>query len=101
MMNEKFKKAYNPNEYEEKNLQRWEASGYANPDVMIREGLTDAEAEPFSMVLPPPNVTGILHVGHAYMLAIEDTIVRYNECVESERSGFQELITQQLQHNRK
>ncbi len=77
MMNEKFKKAYNSNEYEEKNLQRWEASGYANPDVMIREGLTDAEAEPFSMVLPPPNVTGILHVGHAYMLAIEDTIVRY------------------------
>ncbi len=73
----KFQTAYEAKRYEPGILKLWEESGYANPDIMVREGLTDSEAEPFSMVLPPPNVTGILHVGHAYMLAIEDAMVRY------------------------
>src|SRR3990167_6736997 len=49
---------------------KWESAGYFSPSA-------DGNGEPFSMVLPPPNVTGELHMGHAAMLAIEDIMVRY------------------------
>lgn len=73
-----FLKPYNPTEHEDKLYAMWETSGYFNPDVCIDKGVTAADAEPFSIVLPPPNVTGTLHMGHASMLAIEDILVRYN-----------------------
>ncbi|HEX4799047.1 MAG TPA: valine--tRNA ligase, partial [Candidatus Paceibacterota bacterium] len=53
-------------------------SGYFSPEKCVTDGIAHPEAEIFSMVLPPPNVTGILHMGHALMLAIEDTLVRYH-----------------------
>ena len=56
---------------------RWEASGFFNPDVCVERGVTAEDAEPFTIVLPPPNVTGTLHMGHAAMLAIEDVMIRY------------------------
>jgi valyl-tRNA synthetase len=56
----------------------WETSGFFNPDTCIEQDITDKDADTFSIVLPPPNVTGTLHIGHAAMLAIEDTIVRFN-----------------------
>lgn len=68
---------YNHKEEEEKTYTRWEESGFFNPDNCIKEGIADPNKEPFSIVLPPPNVTGILHMGHAAMLAIEDILVRY------------------------
>lgn len=71
-------KAYEPKQYEDKIYRRWEESGFFNPDVCIEEGKTAADAPPFSIVLPPPNVTGTLHIGHAVMLAIEDIMVRYH-----------------------
>jgi valyl-tRNA synthetase len=77
-MNEKFLKPYNPSETEDKIYQMWLDSGFFNPDKCIEQGVTSAEAEKFSIVLPPPNVTGTLHIGHASMLAIEDIAVRYN-----------------------
>ncbi len=77
-MNEKFLKPYNPQNTEDKISALWENSGFYNPDEMIRAGYTDPQTEPFSIVLPPPNVTGTLHTGHASMLAIEDIMVRYN-----------------------
>lgn len=76
-MNEKFLKPYEPKETEETIYKKWEESGYFNPDEMIKDGLVSENAEKFSIVLPPPNVTGQLHMGHAAMLAIEDIIVRY------------------------
>jgi len=45
---------------------------YANPDTMLAKGLIQPDAESYSIVLPPPNVTGILHMGSALMLVIED-----------------------------
>ncbi len=72
-----FKSPYNPKEQEEKPYKSWEESGYFNPEKMIEDGLIKKDAEKFSMILPPPNVTGTLHMGHAAMIAIEDTIVRY------------------------
>jgi len=71
-------KAYDPTQWEEKLYRKWEESGLFNPDTCIEKGVTKADAPTFSIVLPPPNVTGHLHAGHAAMLAIEDSIVRYH-----------------------
>ncbi len=76
-MPEKFKKPYNPEETEGRIYAEWERSGYFNPDTCIAKGVTAKDAEPYSIVLPPPNVTGRLHMGHALMLALEDIFVRY------------------------
>ena len=73
----KFLKPYDPKETEDRIYKTWEESGFFNPDVCIEKRVTDKNAEPFCMVLPPPNVTGTLHIGHAAMLTIEDIMVRY------------------------
>jgi len=65
-------KAYEAGRYEDGIYAAWEASGLFNPDNLPGE-----RPEPFSIVLPPPNVTGTLHMGHAVMLAIEDIMVRF------------------------
>lgn len=62
-------KAYEPHAYEDAIYAAWEQGGSFAPS---KDG-----AGAFSMVLPPPNVTGTLHLGHAAMLAIEDAMVRY------------------------
>lgn len=77
-MDEKFLKPYNPSENEETIYKRWEESGFFGPEKCIKSGLALPSAPYFSIVLPPPNVTGTLHMGHAAMLAIEDTLVRYH-----------------------
>ncbi len=74
---EKLLKPYAPNETEKRMYSTWESSGFFNPDVCIEKGVTAPDAEPFSIVLPPPNVTGTLHTGHALMLVIEDIMTRY------------------------
>lgn len=65
-------KAYESAKYEDAIYAAWEASGLFNPD-----NLPGKRKDVFSMVLPPPNVTGTLHLGHAVMLAIEDTMTRF------------------------
>ena len=71
-MNEKFLKPYNPLDTEERIYSIWEKSGYFNPDNLLR-----TNKGPFTIIMPPPNVTGVLHMGHALMLTIEDIMVRY------------------------
>lgn len=61
-------KTYDASEFEADIYKLWENSGAFQPS---------GKGEPFSIVLPPPNATGKLHIGHSAMLAIEDTIVRY------------------------
>ncbi len=73
----KLLKPYDPKETEDRIYKLWEESGFFNPDVCIEKGITDKDAEPFSMVLPPPNVTGTLHLGHAATLTIEDIMTRF------------------------
>lgn len=70
--------AYNPQESEDKIYKLWEESGFFNPDICVTKKATKTTAKPFSIVLPPPNVTGTLHMGHAAMLAIEDILIRYH-----------------------
>ncbi len=77
-MNEKLLKPYDPKETEGRIYRLWEEGGYFNPDNCVKNGACKEDAEAFSIVLPPPNVTGTLHMGHAAMLAIEDIMVRYH-----------------------
>ena len=63
-------KTYDPVGTEARWQQAWERSGAFHPDPA-------AEGEPFSVVIPPPNVTGSLHMGHAFNTALIDTIVRF------------------------
>src|SRR3989338_3080516 len=72
MLDEKLLKPYNPKETEERIYKLWEDSGFFNPD-----NLPERHKEPFSIMLPPPNATGTLHIGGAIMTVIEDIIVRY------------------------
>ncbi len=76
-INPKLLKPYNPKETEDRIYKLWEESGFFNPDVCIEKGIADKDAETFSMVLPPPNVTGTLHLGHAATLTIEDIMTRF------------------------
>jgi valyl-tRNA synthetase len=69
---EKLTKPYNPQETEGRIYEVWEKSGYFNPD-----NLPQQTGETFTVMMPPPNVTGVLHMGHGLMLAIEDAVVRY------------------------
>lgn len=76
-VSEAFLKPFNPEAEEAAAIKLWDASGYANPDKCALDGITKPDAEAYTIVLPPPNVTGTLHMGHAAMLAIEDILVRY------------------------
>ncbi|MES2930159.1 MAG: valine--tRNA ligase [Patescibacteria group bacterium] len=68
---------YDPTSTEDRIYALWQESGFFNPDICIEKGVTAPDAKPFSIVLPPPNVTGTLHIGHAAMLVIEDIMVRF------------------------
>lgn len=70
-----FKKPYEPTEHEKERYDSWEDAGFFNPDTPTT---LPKNGETFSMTLPPPNVTGVLHLGHAAMLAIQDILVRYH-----------------------
>lgn len=71
---EKYLKPYNSVAVEDGMYHAWNESGFFNPDKLPARY---KDVEPFSMVLPPPNVTGVLHMGSALMLAIEDIMARY------------------------
>lgn len=93
-MSEEFSKTYEPKEHEEKIYKLWENAGAFKPKFAEQRGLHadkrgklrrgqrgsafSLRKSAFSMVLPPPNVTGILHMGHAAMLAIQDILARYH-----------------------
>nr|WP_101131991.1 valine--tRNA ligase [Neisseria meningitidis] len=61
---------YSPAEIESKHYQNWESQGYFQPDM-------DLTKPSFSIQLPPPNVTGTLHMGHAFNQTIMDGLTRY------------------------
>ena len=67
---EALSKTYDPVGTEARWQQAWETQGAFHPDPK-------APGEPFSVVIPPPNVTGSLHMGHAFNTALIDTIVRF------------------------
>lgn len=72
-MNDKFLKPYNASETEDKIYKIWEDYGFFNPDNLPGE-----RKEPFTIMMPPPNVTGVLHMGHALGITIQDILIRYH-----------------------
>ena len=64
-------KAYDPKTFEMPIYEWWESSGYFKPE------LAGPDAEPFVISIPPPNVTGELHLGHAMFVTLEDLMTRY------------------------
>ncbi|HJL81369.1 MAG TPA: valine--tRNA ligase, partial [Gammaproteobacteria bacterium] len=63
-----MKKVYNPQSIETKIYQSWEQGGYFSPSN---------KGEAYCIMIPPPNVTGTLHMGHAFQDTIMDTLIRY------------------------
>lgn len=82
-------KTYQSKEIEEKIYQLWERSGYFNPDNLPLA----RRRPPFSIAMPPPNVTGSLHVGHATALTLEDLIIRFRRM-----QGYQTLYLPGTDH---
>ena len=78
---EKLTKPYNPEESEGRIYDTWEKSGFFNPD-----NLPNQSGEPFTIIMPPPNANGSLHVGHAVFVTIEDLLIRYKRM-----AGFKAL----------
>jgi len=62
-------KAYEPQKYEKKIYKTWEKSGFFNPDNL--------SGKPYSIMMPPPNVTGVLHLGHALENSLMDIMARF------------------------
>ena len=71
-------KAYDFKEYEEKIYQIWEEEGYFKPTNDPNMPGHDPSIEPFVIVIPPPNVTGALHLGHPMFVTTEDIMIRYH-----------------------
>ena len=70
MNNHKLMDKYDPKEFEEKLYNEWENKGYFKPSM-------DKRKESFCIVMPPPNVTGKLHMGHALDGTMQDMLIRY------------------------
>jgi len=77
----KLPKAYEPKEVEEKIYNLWLKSGFFNPDKLPRR-----HKKPYTIVIPPPNITGSLHMGHALNTLIQDILIRWKRM-----AGFKTL----------
>ncbi|MEK7659753.1 MAG: valine--tRNA ligase [Patescibacteria group bacterium] len=66
-------KAYDPKAIEKDIYARWLESGYFNPDNLPKR---NQDGDPFTIMLPPPNITGNLHMGHALNASIQDILIR-------------------------
>ncbi|MBF7097726.1 valine--tRNA ligase [Alkalibacter mobilis] len=69
-MNRELSKSYNPSEFEDEIYKNWENKGYFKPEV-------NGDAKPYTIVMPPPNITGQLHLGHAFDGTLQDIIIRW------------------------
>jgi valyl-tRNA synthetase len=66
-------KSYRPKDIEQRQYERWESNGYFEPGAGDR-----GKGEPYCIMIPPPNVTGTLHMGHAFQDTIMDALTRYH-----------------------
>ena len=64
-----MEKIYNPKQIEQHRYRQWEVSGVFEPQ---------GEGKPYCIMIPPPNVTGVLHMGHAFQISLMDNLVRYH-----------------------
>lgn len=69
-MSKELEKTYNPKDLEDRLYEKWEANKYFHAEV-------DRSKKPFTIVMPPPNITGQLHMGHALDNTMQDILIRY------------------------
>lgn len=69
-MSNNLNKNYNPKDFEDRIYRKWEENGAFNAEV-------DRDKKPFCIVMPPPNITGQLHMGHALDHTLQDTLIRW------------------------
>jgi valyl-tRNA synthetase len=70
-------KTYDPRTTEKRLYDWWESQGYFKPETTVEKGLARADDPAWCITMPPPNVTGALHLGHAMVAAVEDLMTRY------------------------
>ncbi len=70
-------KTYNFKDTEERIYQMWEKGGYFKPTNDPNDPGHDSNKKPYTLTIPPPNVTGKLHLGHAMFVSMEDLMIRY------------------------
>ncbi len=68
----KLSKTYNPKNVENKIYNLWQKSGFFNPDNLLGR-----RKETFTIIMPPPNANGSLHIGHALFVSLQDIMIRY------------------------
>ncbi len=76
-MTEQLAKTYQPQEIEAPIYRWWEEEGLFRPEKQVELGLVPPDGPRWCITMPPPNVTGVLHLGHAITSAIEDLMTRY------------------------
>ncbi len=77
-MTEELARVYDPEEHEERLYAWWEGRGYFRPEKQVELGLASEDGPRWCITMPPPNVTGALHLGHAMVAAVEDLMTRYH-----------------------
>ena len=78
MMSDELGRVYDPEEHEERLYEWWEEEGYFRPEKQVDLGLASHDGPRWCITMPPPNVTGALHLGHAMVAAVEDLMTRYH-----------------------
>ncbi|MBT3315627.1 MAG: valine--tRNA ligase [Anaerolineae bacterium] len=78
MSKKELPKAYNFKDTEERIYKMWEEGGYFRPSNDPNKPDFDPNVKPFTISIPPPNVTGELHLGHAMFVSMEDLMIRYH-----------------------
>ncbi|MFX0115397.1 MAG: class I tRNA ligase family protein, partial [Candidatus Hodarchaeota archaeon] len=82
-MNHKLANTYHHG-IEKEIYDKWEEEGYFRPEKMVELGLITKENPRYCITIPLPNITGILHLGHALTISIEDMMTRYNRMLQKE-----------------
>ena len=81
-MGKNLAKTYDPHDFEERIYSEWEQKGAFRAEV-------DEDKKPFTIVMPPPNITGQLHMGHALDQTLQDVLIRYKRmyCIKKGEFG--------------
>jgi valyl-tRNA synthetase len=82
-MSSDFNKPYEPKKVEPEIYKKWEESGFFNPDALPSgrgsdiKGRRSPKQQTFTIIMPPPNANGALHIGHAVFVTLQDIMIRY------------------------
>ena len=93
-MSKELAKTYDPKDIEDRLYKKWEDNKYFHAEV-------DRSKKPFTIVMPPPNITGQLHMGHALDNTMQDILIRYKRMQAIMHCGSREQTMHPLQQKSK